>query len=91
MARVLTPLWAHISSACCWQESSLPTRQWGVPAHTRISLVVWLLAQEASDLCVRASIPILHFFILGGVALHERLVGRGGQDHNRPKLQSIVP
>src|SRR6266496_5460223 len=31
-------------------------------------------AQDASDLCVGASTPILLFFILGGVALHERLV-----------------
>ena len=32
-------------------------------------------AQVASDFCVGAFIPILLFFILGGVVLHERLVG----------------
>ena len=31
-------------------------------------------AQVASDFCVGAFIPILLFFILGGVVLHERLV-----------------
>jgi hypothetical protein len=35
-------------------------------------------AQDASDLCARASPPLLPFFLGGGVALHERLVGQAG-------------
>ncbi|SRR6266704_100720 len=50
-------------------------QQWVVPTHTRISLVVWLMGAICARSLVGVSTPILLFFLLGGVALHERLVG----------------
>lgn len=66
----------RISSACCWQESLLVSATMGGSrAHPNQSRGLAAFAQVASDFFVRASIPILLFFILGGVVLHERLVG----------------
>jgi len=67
----------RFSSACCWPEASSRQRNNGWFLHTPGS-VSWSgsQAQFARDLLVGVSSPILPFFILGGVALHERLVGR---------------
>jgi hypothetical protein len=53
-----------------------PAQQGVVPAPIRISLVVWFL----DTICARSLVSehlllILLFFLGGGVALHERLVG----------------
>ena len=64
------------SSTCCWREESSRQRNKGWFLRPSGS-VSWSgsAAQVASDLCVGASSPILLFFLGGGVALHERLVG----------------
>ena len=66
----------RISSTCCWRKGSSRQRNkgWFLRPSGPVS---WSgsSAQDASDLCVGASPPILLFFPGGGVALHERLVG----------------
>jgi hypothetical protein len=66
----------RFSSACCCREASSRQRNNGWFLHTPGS-VSWSgsQAQFARDLSVGVSTPILLFFLLGGVALHERLVG----------------
>ena len=70
----------EFSSTCCWREESSRQRNKGWFLRPSGS-VSWSgsAAQVASDLCVGASSPILLFFIGGGVALHERLVGRAAR------------
>ena len=66
----------RFSSTCCWRKAS--SRQRNKGWFLRLSgPVSWSgsSAQVASDLCVGTSPPILRFFLGGGVALHERLVG----------------
>ena len=66
----------RFSSTCCWRKGS--SRQRNKGWFLRLSgPVSWSgsSAQVASDLCVGTSPPILRFFLGGGVALHERLVG----------------
>ena len=48
----------------------------GSCAHSDPSRGLALVHNDANDLWVGASTPLLPFFILGGVPLHEGLVGR---------------
>src|SRR6266700_8203142 len=73
--------WAETKILFCVRLSNMlsPAQQGVVPAPIQISLVVWFL----DTLCARSLVlehllPILPFFIGGGVTLHERLVGIGG-------------
>src|SRR5260370_25886663 len=53
-----------------------PAQQGVVPVLTRISLVVWLTRHKKSTISVpQHLLLILPFFIGGGVALHEGLLG----------------
>ncbi len=65
-----------------------PAQQGVVPAPIQISLVVWFLDTLcARSLVLEHRLPILPFFIGGGVTLHERLVWKSDpQPGNRPLL-----
>lgn len=53
-----------------------PVQQGVVPAPTQISLVVWLARHNMRAISVLEHLPlILPFFMRGGVALHDCLVG----------------
>ena len=70
--------WAETKILFCVLLANLLSlaQQGVVPAPTQISLVVWFL----DTICARSLLsehllPIVLFFLGGGVALHERLVG----------------
>jgi hypothetical protein len=70
--------WAETKILFCVLLATMfsPARQGVVPAPTQISLVVWFLDTNcARSLMSKHLLPILLFFLGGGVALHERLVG----------------
>ena len=58
------------------EENRSSGQQGVVPAPTQISLVVWLWRHNMRAISVSEHLLlILPFFMRGGVALHERLVG----------------
>src|SRR6266567_2324551 len=73
--------WAETKILFCVRLSNMlsPAQQGVVPAPIQISLVVWFLDTLcARSLVLEHRLPILPFFIGGGVTLHERLVGPAG-------------
>jgi hypothetical protein len=71
---------------CVLLTKHSPAQQGVVPAPIQISLVVWFTDTLGARSLVSEHLhPIRHFFLGGGVALHERLVGFSDSVANTPR------